>query len=71
VQGADEVRPQDVRALESFREDYPEAEACLLYRGRERRKLGDVWCLPVEELLAWLRPDEGLLGPLTRGRTKR
>jgi hypothetical protein len=29
----------------------------LLYRGTERLRIGEVWCLPVEEFLRDLRPD--------------
>jgi len=43
---------------------YPEATSVLLYRGRERLRVGEVWCLPVEEFLRGFIPDGPLL-PLT------
>lgn len=58
------VRPQDLRGLRAFREDYPQATSVLLYRGRERLRVGEVWCLPVEEFLHGLQPDSPLV-PLT------
>jgi predicted AAA+ superfamily ATPase len=50
-----------LRGLLAFREDYPEAEACLLYRGKERLKMKGILCLPVEEFLINLRPNRPLL----------
>jgi len=41
---------------EFFREDYPEADLYLLYRGKERIKTGGVLCLPCDEFLANLMP---------------
>jgi predicted AAA+ superfamily ATPase len=51
------VSSKDVRSLRAFREDYPQAKACLLYGGRERIMLNDVLCLPCEEFLTNLVPD--------------
>ena len=53
--------PADLRGLQAFREDYPEAQAALLYRGRERLRINGVWCLPVEDFLSRMRPDQDLL----------
>lgn len=44
-------------ALEIFVEDYPEATAILLYRGEEKIKKGNVYCLPCEPWLSALKPD--------------
>lgn len=51
VKNTTRIRPADTRALRAFREEYPEAEAVLVYRGGERLALGDVLCVPVEEFL--------------------
>lgn len=56
VMNAAVVRPADLRGLRSFTEDYPEAKGILLYRGRERLRLGAVLCIPVDEWLSGLRP---------------
>ena len=58
------VRPQDLRGLKSFRHDYPECEAALLYRGTERLRIDGIWCLPGEEFLRQLRPSAGLFDQL-------
>jgi predicted AAA+ superfamily ATPase len=51
------VSSKDVRALLAFREDYPQAKACLLYGGKDRLKVNGVLCLPCEEFLRGLVPD--------------
>jgi len=58
VKNADVVRRSDLKALRTFRADYPECMALLLYRGSERRRVDDVLCLPVDEFLRQLRPGE-------------
>ena len=61
VKNARRVHSTDLRALRAFREDYPEAETALLYRGSERIRIDDVWCLPVREFLRQTTPNRGLL----------
>jgi uncharacterized protein len=57
VKNSARVRPEDIRALHSFAEDYPQCQRLLLYRGKQRIKLDGVVCLPCEEFLLALRPD--------------
>ena len=61
VKNAARVHSTDLRALRAFRDDYPEAETALLYRGHERLRIDGVWCLPVEDFLRRMRPEQGLL----------
>ena len=61
VKNARRVHPADLRALRTFRTDYPEAEAALLYRGAERLRIDGIWCLPVKDFLERIVPNEGLL----------
>ena len=61
VKNAARVHSADLRALRAFRDDYPEAESALLYRGHERLRIDGVWCLPVEDFLRRMRPEQGLL----------
>ena len=56
VKNSAKVRPEDLRSLGRFGEDYPEARRYLLYRGKERVLRDGVLCLPVEEFLLALRP---------------
>ena len=55
------VHSTDLRALRAFRDDYPEAETAVLYRGSDRLRIGDIWCLPVEDFLRRTIPERGLL----------
>lgn len=56
VKNARRVRPEDLRALRAFADDYPEAGTFLLYRGEDRLLMDGIWCVPVAEFLAGLRP---------------
>lgn len=60
VKHTGEVRRADLRALRSFRDDYPEAELRLLYRGSETLEIEGIRCLPCEKFLRDLRPGEPL-----------
>jgi len=55
------VHSTDLRALRSFREDYPEASACLLYMGKERLAIDGIPCIPCEDFLRELHPDRAVL----------
>ncbi len=57
VKNTGRVDSADLRALRAFRQDYPEADAAVLYRGRERLKVGGIWCLPVDDFLRGLVPN--------------
>ena len=63
VKNSRSVRPEDLRGLRAFKEDYPESTAILLYRGEEALERGGILALPVEGFLKALRPDRPL--PIT------
>lgn len=52
------LQPQDLRGLRSFKEDYPQSKAYLLYRGKERLMKDGILCIPCEEFLLALYPDQ-------------
>jgi len=56
VKNSRNVYSRDLRALRSFMQDYPQAQACVVYRGRERLLLDGVLCVPCEEFLLSIRP---------------
>lgn len=60
VKNTARVRPQDLRGLRSFGEDYPEAGLTLLYRGKDRVLRDGVLCLPVQDFLKQLKPGDDL-----------
>lgn len=60
VKHAATVRREDVRSLRTFREDYPECQPILVYRGHDRLLVDGVRCLPVDEFLVGLRPGRGV-----------
>lgn len=55
------VHHTDLRALKAFKEDYPEAQACLLYMGQEEIKMNDILCLPCATFLQKLHPHAPIL----------
>ncbi|CAG4883190.1 protein of unknown function [Georgfuchsia toluolica] len=57
VKRAAKVHSKDLRALHAFREDYPEASACLLYMGKERLAIDGFPCIPCDAFLKALHPD--------------
>lgn len=60
VKNTKQVSNADVKPLNIFLMDYPEATAILLYRGTECFRRGKVLCMPCEAFLKALRPNEGL-----------
>ena len=62
VKNSSRVRPEDLRGLRSFGDEYPEALRLLLYRGRSRLFRDGVLCLPAEVFLRHLHPDHTLAG---------
>ena len=60
VKNTSRVNTRDLRGIRAFRSDYPAATAIFLYRGVERLLVEDVWCVPIEEFLTKLRPNQSL-----------
>lgn len=58
VKNSKRVFSQDTRSLEAFLEDYPMAKAILLYRGTEYIRQKNVLCMPCEDFLKQLKPNE-------------
>jgi len=56
VKNAAKIRPEDLRGLKAFGEDYPQSRRYLLYRGKERFLRDNILCLPCEEFLLSLVP---------------
>ncbi len=50
------IRPEDLRGLRSFRADYPECDATLLYRGDEVLERDGIRAVPVDRFLRELKP---------------
>lgn len=61
VKHGKKVHHADLRSLQAFCEDYPEATPILLYQGIDRLKMGQITCLPVHDFLQGLIPEKSLL----------
>ncbi len=58
VKNTNRIRPEDLRGLKGFAEDYPESRRILLYRGKERLLRDGVLVMPAEAFLPALRPNK-------------
>ncbi|MBP7867072.1 MAG: ATP-binding protein [Acidobacteria bacterium] len=56
VKNTTQVRPEDLRGLKSFGEDYPESRRFLLYRGKDLLLRDDILCVPCGDFLLSLKP---------------
>jgi predicted AAA+ superfamily ATPase len=54
------IHPQDLRSLKAFKQDYPQAVVLLLYRGKEKMKIDNIFVVPAEEFLMKLHPYNNL-----------
>ncbi len=61
VKNAATVQRRDLRGLRTFREDYPEVQPLLLYRGTQALRIDGIACLPCDSFLANLTPDNELM----------
>ena len=60
VKHSAKVQPKDVAALETFHTEYPECKTYFLYRGKEKLKIKNTLCMPVEEFLMKFNPGQKL-----------
>ena len=50
------LHPKDFTGLKIFKEDYPEAQTLLLYRGKQKYKEKGILCMPIDEFLLEVDP---------------
>lgn len=55
------VYSKDLRALKTFRQDYPESSVALLYMGEDILNIDGIPCIPCEQFLKKLNPDTSTL----------
>ena len=58
VKNSAKIRPDDLRPLKTFGEDYSNCQRILLYRGTERLERDQILCLSCEDFLKSLRPND-------------
>jgi predicted AAA+ superfamily ATPase len=56
IKNSQNVYRRDVKPLSAFKDDYPEAQVVLLYRGEERLMVDGVLCVPCAQFLKQLVP---------------
>lgn len=60
VKNGKTIHPKSLHGLKAFMIDYPQATPLLLYRGAQTYKEGDVLCMPIENFLKEIHPDQAL-----------
>ena len=60
VKNTKEIRRSDLKPLRTFKEDYPESEVLMLYRGSISMLIDGIMCLPADQFLLELHPDQKL-----------
>lgn len=60
VKRSAKVNNKDLSSLKSFREDYPEATTALLYLGKNDLNINGISCIPCEDFLKQLHPDQSI-----------
>jgi len=60
VKHAATIRGKDLRALQAFSSEYPQAKARLVYRGNEALKIDGIRCVPCDAYLSAIRPGQPL-----------
>ena len=60
VKNNSKVHTGDVKNLVEFKKDYPEATSILLYRGKEKIMKNGILCLPCEDFLLTVEPNNPL-----------
>lgn len=60
VKSSRRIDSNDVRALRAFKEDYPEANVCLIYSGDQQLLVNGILCVPCAQFLLSLDPQKPL-----------
>lgn len=61
VKNSQHIHPGDLRSLLHFKQDYPEATLIFLYRGKVKLMKDGVLCIPCDEFLKQILPNQLLL----------
>jgi predicted AAA+ superfamily ATPase len=60
VKNTDRIRPEDLRGLKAFLDDYPEASGIIVYRGKDWLKKDRILAVPCNDFLLRLHPDRDI-----------
>ena len=61
VKNSSKIRPRDLQGLKAFKDDYPECQQLLLYRGKERIMRNGILCMPCIEFIKSLVPGKKII----------
>lgn len=58
VKNATRVFSDDLKGLKTFHHDYPESKIVMAYRGKKRLLIDGILCIPCEEVLSKIHPNQ-------------
>ncbi len=58
VKNSTKVFPKDLRGIKAFKEEYPEAQTIVVYRGKIPCVIDEILCMPAEKFLLQIHPDQ-------------
>ncbi len=61
VKNSNKIDHKDLTSLKEFKKDYPDSKCIFLYRGKEKRLINEILCLPVDNFLLSLEPNTSKL----------
>jgi len=61
VKNTRNIRKNDLRALKTFHQDYPECNPLFVYRGSEKLLIDNILCLPCDTFLKSIKPNQPLI----------
>jgi uncharacterized protein len=61
VKNSDKLNSKMLKGLTSFKKEYPEADVCLIYRGKDELMIKNIPCIPCDLFLKNIRPDKPIL----------
>lgn len=61
VKNSNKIDHKDLTGLKEFKKDYPDSKCIFLYRGKEKRLINEILCLPVDNFLLALEPNTSKL----------
>jgi len=57
VKNTKTIHAKDLRGLQEFKKDYPECMPLFLYRGKEKMRIKEIDCIPIDDFLLSMKPN--------------
>ena len=61
VKNSDKLNSKMLKGLTSFKKEYPEADVCLIYRGKDELMIKNIPCIPCDLFLKNIKPNKPII----------